>query len=178
MNSITTIILCTSMAVLTSCVSRPGPAASTGSITPAQAAAARRISNSTSKALTKQGSITAWRTAVETHTRSLVASGQTDIDQVKRLVCEQTAAEEAAARQDQLAWVDLMRNLATPNTDPGAAALLKDAAPSTEATLRDVYEKSFSRTRDALIEKIFKESTAKPGQATPAAGSPVAAPQK
>jgi hypothetical protein len=137
-------------------------------MTPRQIDSVQRVAIAAEKVVQDDKNIPVWRKAIAERTRAVVAAGITNLDQVKKLVCEQTAAEEASARKayqkNRQAFADLGQEIGMqaaaelPNMDP---ELLKSADAQAKEAFRKSWDQAFTKKRDQLIEECFRKSTRK-----------------
>jgi len=167
---LTTISLQLLCVLATSCATRPVGVA-TGTLSTEQARAIQQTSDTATR-LTRDNSLALWRAAVGERTHALVRGGHTDLNQVKALVCEQTAEEESEALQQRLAWSELLHSISAQTarkfTDGGTKNPTEEFSTQMKDALREMAEKSFMKSRDELIDKHYWEAVKK-GSQQPAA---------
>ena len=156
----TTILLPLLCVVTASCASK-NPLVATGTLTTAQARAIDSAASEIPK-LVADHSVTYWRRSVEQHTNALVAGGNTNLASVLALVCELTAEEEAKARETRRALTKAFSKLnAQATKDYGGKEtqeLYQQFMLDTEKMTVDMTDKSFTQSRDQLIEKYYREA--------------------
>jgi len=142
-----------------SCTTRQTGSCRSGAA-PVEPARIVRVERATARPA-KDNPLRIWREAVAKQTLAAVAAGNTDLEQVRRIVCEQTAEQEQAARQRYLALADAIHHLSVQAAEEFTERnpdLRRTMQSELKQAVRDANERTFTARRESLIRTHFEEA--------------------
>ncbi len=161
MNLINAAVACFLLLLTASCSAPKTPGCSTGNVLVEARADSISVRAGAIERVIKDNSISMWRESVAEQTRFAVEEGNRDLEDVRRLVCERTKDAEAKARKLRLAIVEAIDTVFVQTREEIVDVEEELIAEMNEAARDSLYKMAdaeFTKRRDELIERYFKEA--------------------